>query len=467
MRWIIITVVSVVMLFSFISGNWGVPSVQAKKKMILRVYQYPHWEGVTGKETEGMSLDDPRRALHKGTDWVNFQARKFLKAYPEVEIKVEFLSWREGRRKVDILIAAGNPPDMLCMEDSSIIMKYARRGLIAPVIEYLTKEDKEDFYQWALDSGRIGDKYYNFPFLTMGNMVLANKLIFDERGMTNLLPNKGDRKWTYDEFLLAAQKTTFDRNGDGRIDVYGIGINFKDGWTDYTKHSFVWGFGAKMFDETGKKFIFNSPEAVKGLQFIKDLQDKYRVLPPGSAALGRDDIVQLWNQGKLAMNSIGFGDSLLALKKGLDQGLIKPGVIEIWPVMYPNDPPHSPVSYSYNDAMAVFKQKDPKKQDILMKFAYFLTSKENAKAPRAMYALSTRKSAADMYKGDPLEDFMSYCVRTAKYAGKDTFNPYYVPLRQFTIPMYQAVLTGEETPKQALDECAKAANEFLRKEFAK
>lgn len=455
-----------VTLFCLSFGNAGIMPTQAQEQYTLQVYQYPHWTGLTGKETWGMSPDDPRRGLYTATDWLELKAKEFEKLYPKAKIKIELLSWARGRRKVDVLIAAGNPPDMLAEEDSSTIMKYAYKGLIAPVNDWLTEEDLKDFYKISLETAQIGDEYYLFPFVGEGRMILANKKIFNERGLINLLPSKGDRKWTYDEFLKAAQKTTFDQNGDGKIDVYGFGASFKQGPGDYCNHSvFLWGWGAKMFDETGTKFILNCPEAVKGLQFLKDLQDKYKVMPLGSALMGEEELSQIWFQGKLAMQNRGSNGSAKALEDAKAQGLLMPGVVDLYPVMYPSDPPHEPVAYTCDDGFGIFKQEDPEKLDLLMKFGYYCTNKQNIRAVKGMYGLPWRKSAGDLYEGDQFEDFTSFVVKALNYSGKDTFNRFYVPLRQFTIPMYQAVLTGEKTPKEALEETSRKANEFMQREL--
>ena len=99
-----------------------------------------------------------------------------------------------------------------------------------------------------------------------------NKEIFNERNAT--IPEKGS--WSYDEFVSALQKATYDQNNDGKIDHYGFNLFLSPG--NYQ----VWGFltmdGAQIFDEKGN-FTLNTPEGVSALTKLVDLETKYKVVP--------------------------------------------------------------------------------------------------------------------------------------------------------------------------------------------
>jgi sn-glycerol 3-phosphate transport system substrate-binding protein len=60
--------------------------------------------------------------------------------------------------------------------------------------------------------------------------------------------------------------------------------------------------GAKYFDANGKWVKFNSPEAVRALQFILDLQGKYKIHLPGpTSAPFWSQVPQDFIQQKVAM----------------------------------------------------------------------------------------------------------------------------------------------------------------------
>lgn len=56
--------------------------------------------------------------------------------------------------------------------------------------------------------------------------MLLNLDLFEERGVEP--PANGD--WTWDEFFAAAEKLTFDRDNDGKTDVYGFSTYILPGY---------------------------------------------------------------------------------------------------------------------------------------------------------------------------------------------------------------------------------------------
>lgn len=437
----------------------------AAKTFTIKVWTYDTWLGITGKETEGMALDDPRRAKYTELDWWKWVGEKFQKEHPNVKIDFQFekLFWSEGLQKVDVAIAAGEPPDIL-VENTITHKKYARLGLMEPIDDYLTKQDKEDF-GWWLELGKLGDHYYSFPLIGGNRYMVANYRIFKERGVTDLLPggeNNPDRLWTFEQFLKAAMKTTYDKNGDGQADVFGWGMT---GWGfGFDKFPFFWGYGATLFDKSGEKFTLNSPEGVKGLQFQADLLLKYKVVPPGIGGLPDNVVGDMWNEGKIAM-FLGSHGTKWAFERALKDGTIKPNVIELYPMMFPSElPKHQPQVFITTDCPGVFRQKDVEKRKLVMEFARYITNPEHNKmANLASMSIPTRKSIGDIYKGDP---FQQYVYRASKYGSTDIGQPYRGDVaRQFLQPMWQAVFSGVKTPAQALKEAEERATKWLAEQL--
>src|SRR6266853_4060706 len=62
-----------------------------------------------------------------------------------------------------------------------------------------------------------------------------------------------------------------------------------------------------MLQQQGGKMVpaFNSPQGVKALQFWTDLENKFKVMPPGAATLTEDDVKGPFIAGKLAMFTSG------------------------------------------------------------------------------------------------------------------------------------------------------------------
>jgi len=82
---------------------------------------------------------------------------------------------------------------------------------------------------------------------------------------------------TYDELLAAAKALTQDTNGDGNIDIYGIGLPVgSDGATDARFTNFLFENCGDYFDKQGN-LAFNKPQV---LDAIKRYIELVQYAPP-------------------------------------------------------------------------------------------------------------------------------------------------------------------------------------------
>lgn len=428
------------------------------KQITIKWWHYPLWTGITGQETKGMALDDPERAKYTTADWPKYAAKQFMELHPNVKVEVEILSWTDGRRKIDIAATAGVGRPDIFFEDAPVILKYVNRDMLEPVDPYMEPSVREDFYESALRTGMRNGKLWYWPWLAGTRFLLANKVIFDERGIANLLPVSGDRLWNFEQFIEAAKKTTYDRNGDGRIDVYGYAEGFAHQAAHFWLDPFIWGHGGRIFDETGEKLVLDSPETLEGLQFVADMALKHKIMPPGIAGYNTTQVNDLFNQGNLAM-MIGTHGSKYSHELALSEGTIKPGTVELYPMMYPSAPGKQPAVFTVNMGFGIFKQKDPEKRKMVMEFAKFLTTGERARAVVAGGLLPLKKSIGNPFPGD---SFMEYVLRTLDYGHPDTLSPWYDQLNIYLNSMYQAVVSGTLSPEAALKDAVKRSLDYMK-----
>jgi multiple sugar transport system substrate-binding protein len=454
-----------ILLSLLLSGCELLPSrpreVAESQTIRIRLWTQDHWIGITGRETDGMSLDDPRRAHYTRKDWYLKTAREFQRAHPEpkVEFEIETLDWNSGGQKLDIAVAAGRPPDIM-ISTSATTLKFARFALLEPLDPYLTLEDRTDFAEF-LSLSEVQGKHYFLPFIGGNRYIVANRVLFRERGVEHMLPQKGDRTWTFDAFLRAARATTFDRDGDGRVDVYGFALPFYRSSPSIDQGPFFWGHGASFFDPTGSRVVVDTPEGARALQFLVDLEHRHHVLPPGSSGMRSSDLDDLWNQGRLAMRT-GSHSSKLGFERALKNGVIKPGTVEIYPVMFPHAPGHRPRVFVVADSPCIFRQRDPVKKRVVIAFTKFLTDRQHIReVARALSTLPTRRSALDVWEDDP---YQQYVLRVTPYGTRDAIQPYGVTLRDMFNASMQGAMSLQVTPRQALDEFAARANRFIERQ---
>ena len=422
------------------------------------------WLGVTGHELDGVPLDDPRRAEYTYSDWYVKTGRDFNDLHPGVDIQfdIEVLDWQTGYQKLDIAVASGLPPDIM-ISTSGIPLKYAPFGLLESFDDFIDPEDVEDFGPYYEFSEYEG-KHYFLPFIGGNCYLIANRNIFRERGVEHLLPVGGDRLWSFDQFLEAARSTTFDRDGDGAVDVYGFAMPIQRDAPEQQQMPFFWGHGAFMFNPDGDSLTINTEAGVEALQFMVDLEHKYHVVPPGSAGLRRTDVTDLWNLGRVAMR-MGHNGSLIAHELAVRTGTIQPGVIDLYPMMYPSKPGVTPHIFVVADSPCVFVQSDPRKRRLVMEFVGYMTDTERERqVAYAVSTLPTRHSAIDIWSDDP---FHQYVLRVSKYGIKDAIQGFNIPLRNMIRSAIQAAMSGQLTPRQALDDLALRGNRFIVRDVAR
>lgn len=447
-------------------GQAARSAASGKDAITIRLWTQDTWFGITGHELDNVPLDDPRRAQYTRTDWYQKAADDYRKAHPDLGInfEIEALDWSQTSfQKLDIAVAAGHPPDIM-VSTSATSLKYARYGMLEPFDDEVSEADKKDFAEfWHLSE--VYGKHYFLPFIGGNRYVVCNRLIFKERNVEHLLPKDGDRTWTFAQFVRAAAATTFVREDDigerKAGQVWGYAMPFQRANPNIDHGPFIWGSGGWFFDPTGSRTIINSPEAVRGVQFMVDLERKYKVMPPGSAGMRSSDVTDLWNAGRLAM-MLGGHSTKLAFERSLKQGLIKPGVIEIYPVMFPHAPGKKPATFVVADSPCVFKQRDPRKRRIAIDFVKFMVNTQHEReVSYALSTLPTRRSALDVWGKDP---YQRYVLRVTKYGTKDAIQPYSVALRDMINFSFQAAMTKQLSPQQAMDELAARANRFITRE---
>lgn len=395
-------------------------------------------------------------------DFPKWISQEFMKRHPNVKVEYEVVPNAGFDQKVAAAILSGNPPDLLRI--GGFNQKWVQQRLLEPINDYLTAEDKRDFYDYALNLGKVGDNYYMFPWNNsnngMGSSLLLNPAIFKERGVA--MPALPERKWTMDQFMAAARKLSYDTNGDGVNDVYAIGMSAKMDLPNNLAWLHV--FGARYFDKDETRVTLNSPEAVRGLQWMVDAVYKEKIAPPGAEGMGMYDVINLFHAKKLA---IGYGGpyEIGRIDRYVKEGSLK----EAFPVhiaQFPHLPEVGPVAYHTSGGFVVFRQRDEEKKKMVMEFARFLTSAENMRLLKSLLYVTARKSVnATLYEGYKFEKEIDVYLRAI-----DNGIPYFgsaevdtTPADKYLIAAFEAAFSRSKTPKQALDDFVAEANRLIFK----
>jgi multiple sugar transport system substrate-binding protein len=377
-------------------------------------------------------------------EYFQWSADEFKKTEPGIDVKLEFLphdtSWFA---KIDSSLVAGNPPDVV-QGPVSEAAKYAPLGALAPIDSYLTDAIKADLVKTVLDQSQLGGHYYIWPWrLSFGGGIEINKTLWESHNAGQYLPTGDTRRWLMDDCLKAFQATT------SGSDLFGTVLS-TDIW--YQIGQFMLGFGARLFNDDETAVILNSQEGIDGLQWLIDLEQKYKVAVPGGAVRKATEAQTLFlNKKSASFPSQGAG--------------VKPAQLDgvtdfdwFW-APPPNVPGKDPAVLTNIHGHYVFQQKDQNRTDAALKWGQFLVRPEALALslaqfgqPPALQSLWGAVTDENQKVGLHFTDIM-IGFGTRASAAPITFD---VAPR-----MLQAALSGQKTAKQALDDFASESNKLI------
>ncbi len=351
------------------------------------------------------------------------QLRRFMALNPGITAEAIYKETEELRSGFIIAAIAGQGPDLV-YGPSDQVGPFEVMGIIEPLEPYFDPEYLAKFIPQALTYYKghlyqIADKLGNHLTLVYNKALVAKPPETDE------------------ELIEIGKKLTVDRDGDGKVDQYGLCWNYTE---PFFFIPFLTGFGGWVMSEDGKPTL-DAEGTVKALEFIRDLRDKYRIIP-GEADYNIADA--LFKDGKSAMIINGDWSWAGYRKAGIDIGVAPlPKIVStgLWCA-----PMVSPKGYSLNANVSL------EKRPLVMKLLRFLLEPEQQlETARALNTMPTRVEAvnSDFVQNDEI------LRNSALQIERGRPMPVVPELRAIwdaMRPGYQAVLGGSTTPRQAARE---------------
>ncbi len=410
------------------------PTSVVEPEVTINFTAFPLWYGITGTEADG-----------KGQDYWEMIAGEFSQAHPNVTINIEMADWATYKEILTARLEADNPPDVTYMCDNDL---HLFKNYLLPLDSYIDEEYDADVTAdtWGLYT--VDSHVLGFPGQIGWNTLIINADLFRERGVT--IPADPERAWTWDEFMDALQKLTFDRDGDGKIDVYGTavaGINWDMEW--YNLH-YAFNRGARFMDPTLTKFTINDEQGIEAIQWLLDLQEKYKVIPTGAAGLSLDDAYQMLFRGQVAIFH-GAPWVISWMESSAASGEIEKPV-DLMIVQYPHSEGETMVTDIASCGFAVFNDEaNPEKSNTAAEFAKYMTSSEKLRDWKAAgYVPARLSSMEDLYSDNPNMTVYSSMAQYGRiFWARDVDMWTYADQLNSIIP---AVFNMELTPKEALDQ---------------
>ncbi|HVG96657.1 MAG TPA: extracellular solute-binding protein, partial [Chloroflexota bacterium] len=202
------------------------------------------------------------------------QIKAFNAAFPQIKAEALYTPQDAGG-KLDALIGAGTPPDMLYIGNGADVTTRAARGSLQDLNPLVRRDrfDTADFFESAVALYQLCGKQYAYPSDFPNQALYYNAELFEQAGVKPPPDSWGDDSWTFDRFLDSARRVTRETNAGTQWGYLTAHSAFRNWWV------WVAANGGEMLDKDSKTCLLNEPPAVEALQFMQDLVFKHRVMP--------------------------------------------------------------------------------------------------------------------------------------------------------------------------------------------
>jgi len=265
--------------------------------LLVTVFALSHFAIAEEQPFKGAEINIPVLAGPSG-DAVKKLALEF-EELSGMTVNVEILSHDELWKKMELDAASGAGSFDAYHINYFKIDEYRNSGAIIPLKQFIDADVSpysdplwDDYAKSLIDalSAREGD-YWAIPHMGDTRLLWYNKELFEEAG----LPGPPE---TWEEYVEYGKKLTKE---DGS--QYGIGVEFqKYIYVLDMFHAYIRSLGGNFFDENWNSTI-NTPEGKKALQFMYDLVNTLKVVPPDVVNWGHTELTNGIVTGYVAMCS--------------------------------------------------------------------------------------------------------------------------------------------------------------------
>ncbi len=212
-------------------------------------------------------------------------ANDFEAKHPDVDIKLEDVSWDNLQQRLTTDIAGGTAPDIAII-GTRWLVDYVQQDIAEPLNSYITPDFKAKFIEAFMKPSVIDGKTWGLPVAASARAMYYNKDLLAKAGVN-------EPPATWDELEADAKKVKA-LGGN----VYGFGLQGKEIETDAYWYYALWSEGGELL--SGGKSGIASNSGIKAATMYKRFIDE-GITQSGVTDYNRQDIEALFKQGRVAM----------------------------------------------------------------------------------------------------------------------------------------------------------------------
>ena len=292
----------------------------------------------------------------------------FEKENPSIKVHFTLLNFTDGPAQIEKAISSGKTPDIIYDAPGRIIL-WANQGLLESLDDVLATEKPYITTGLLAVSAGKDRRTYMYPMHEGPFSMAFNKEMLEDLNLINLLPYKrSDRSWSVAEYekLLTALKQKLPKDK-----TPGVFYCKNTGGDQGTRAFLVNLYGnANLINEDYSKYIFNSEQAVKNLQWTVRAV-KNGLLFDGTSLTSNDAIA--WFAESKAAHTILYSPQLNKMYDGKRKYKGKDFTPIYMP--FPNDSGSPSLEFLAGGA-CIFKNKDGIKIKAAKRFLHFAATDE-------------------------------------------------------------------------------------------
>lgn len=335
--------------------------------------------------------------------------------------------------------ASGTAPDVINYSLASI-------GARVPLGQYERLNDYvegweglDDIYDSILEAGSVGDDLYGIGYLADARVLAINTELFEEAGLD---PNSPPSTW--DE-LLECHKKLVKRDENGTVIQTGLGVPTNGASIDQWLMIFAAQNGMKnLVDEETDEILFNKPESIEAMEFLKELYDIGLVAWDNSQSDQNP-----FKNGTAAMSIISM-DEFNNTNSGDLEGKIK---------LIPMTSKERQATFCGVHFM--FMNADSTKKDAAWKLIEYLTRKESMqKYGEIVENTPVRESLSDWYL-DTHDENAALVLQSIEIGKGGVKTPYFQTMTNLVCEAIERIYYGDAGIEEVLNEAAEELQEEI------